>query len=249
MMLAEFRLSEGAHYTDEGRNRLDAATSSAIKCEQYLPEIVRRYGIAAKLFCDYVPPIERLQVAAQLKSLDVVDTVRALSHLSMLVHLEIESFYLFSKILLDRTARLVHWWLTHAREARGISVSRHSRLAKNLGALIERLQLAAPDGILEVARALDTRISDYRDDEVAHHERHGFFGTKFTDTGHAMIVQSAAGVALSAESGQLEELHGLLVRYVDLVVELLSSDRKKGKLAPYLVRQAPPDLADTRPSG
>jgi hypothetical protein len=50
-----------------------------------------------------------------------------------------------------------------------------------------------PDGIVDLAKTLDTRINDYRDKEVVHHERHGFSGTKYTLDGmHATIVKRRA---------------------------------------------------------
>jgi hypothetical protein len=47
MTLIEFMRGEGALYTDDARHRLDRAMSSAIRSEQYFPEITRRYLSAA----------------------------------------------------------------------------------------------------------------------------------------------------------------------------------------------------------
>jgi hypothetical protein len=101
-----------------------------------------------------------------------MDMRAAIAHLGMLVHLEIESFYLFSKFLLDRTARLMHWWFGDTRIPRGLSSQRHSQLVDHLSQLIVAGQLVVPEGILDLARALQTRISDYRADEVVPDSRH-----------------------------------------------------------------------------
>lgn len=230
MTLFEFLQTEGALYTDEGRNRLNAAASSAARSEAYFPEIMRRYHAAARALADAG---RHLFDTHKPKSADEMARLgETLSHHSLLLHLEIESFYLFSKILLDRVARLTHWWFTDAREARGISVRKHGFMVKNLATLMERLQLAAPAGIVALAKTLDTRINDYRDKAVAHDERHGFSSTKYNlDGTRAMIVKIATSGGLAHQSESLDELNRLRVRYVDAVVELLTRNRDKGKLA------------------
>ena len=153
----------------------------------------------------------------------------------MLVHLEIESFYLFSKILLDRTAQLMHWWFADTRMARGISIQRHSQLVDHLGQLIVAGQLVVPEEILDLARTLQAQISDYRDEEVVHDAKHAFPATLWTAQGQAKIVKvrlgGAKGAFNASESEHVDELSDARRRYVGLAMQLLTLNRDKAKLA------------------
>ena len=81
------------------------------------------------------------------------------------LHLEIESFYLFAKILLDHIAHAIFYYFGPAR---GIRQFRHSVLVKKLKAYAAVKNLVIPDGFLAQARALQTRVSNYRDHNVTH---------------------------------------------------------------------------------
>ena len=242
MTLSEFVSSEVERYEAEGHNQLLAAAAGATRCEQYVEEIVKRYTIAARTHSRMLKDLmDSLKPGQRTLSAEQLQMFAAANHQVMLLHLEIESFYLFAKILLDRTAHLMHWWFAGTRMARGISINRHSDVVDHLGELIAAGQLVAPEGILELASALQARISDYRDREITHDPRHAFSGTTYTADGKATIMKVHLGAGVkgqlnAGESEHIEELNDLRERYVDLAMQFLARNRDKAKL--YSLRKS-----------
>jgi hypothetical protein len=82
-----------------------------------------------------------------------------------LIQLEVESFYLFAKILLDRTAHFIELFFGPARK---LSLDSHDQLTKRIETYCSQKQLALPNGLIEMMRGLKTDVSDHRDYRIAH---------------------------------------------------------------------------------
>ena len=171
MTLAEFIHAELERYEPDGGRPLYEAAARAIRFEQYIAEIVRRYTEAGRLHS------QMIQDAMASPSEPAL--IASVNQQTVLVHLEIESFYVFAKMFLYRVARLLHWSFATARFARGISINKHHELIANLPRLLAAGDLRAPDDMLTLAQELQTRIVDYRDKEVEHDDRHTIAMTYF----------------------------------------------------------------------
>jgi hypothetical protein len=82
------------------------------------------------------------------------------------IHLEIETFYLFAKILLDHWSQFLAAWFG---EVRGASLHSHDKLVKNVNVFTDRnglprIQSELADGM----QSMRQRISDYRDYQICH---------------------------------------------------------------------------------
>jgi len=81
------------------------------------------------------------------------------------VQLEIESFYLFAKILLDDIARALEYYFGPVRSA---PLDSHDDFAKHLHSFAKAKTLIIPHGFEEAVLDLRRRISDVRDQQIAH---------------------------------------------------------------------------------
>jgi len=81
------------------------------------------------------------------------------------LHLRIETFYVFAKILLDNTGQAIEQFHGQGRAA---SLERHSKVKKNLEFYAEQKQLELPPDLLRLVAEVDEEIVRYRDRFVTH---------------------------------------------------------------------------------
>lgn len=87
------------------------------------------------------------------------------AQLSIQVHLEIESFYLFAKILLDDVARAIEFYFGPAKR---LALDSHDDVSKRLPAYAAAKGLAVPQEFVDRVMNLRERISDFRDQKISH---------------------------------------------------------------------------------
>ena len=91
--------------------------------------------------------------------------MRSLWPLTRDVHLEIESFYLFAKILLDRVAdTFALFFLGHLFGGLGSS---HRKLTKRLASICQEKKLR-PGKLLNITQDLQKRVVDHRTEVIEH---------------------------------------------------------------------------------
>lgn len=84
---------------------------------------------------------------------------------SLRCHLEIETFYLISKILLDKLARAVELVFG---QARGLSLDSHDQLIRHLPAYLTLKNLEVGERLCALAETLKADVSDVRDYQISH---------------------------------------------------------------------------------
>ena len=152
-------------------------------------------------------------------------------HLGILVHLEIESFYIFAKIFLAKVALFLERYFGQLRNARLLS---HAKLAKHIEAYAEQKQLAVDGALLRQIATLETVICNYRDKQISHHYN--------LRTIHATSWQSEGGVKISSiafypkptdtqnSSDDLICLFRDIEQYVNLILSLVAENRARTAL-------------------
>jgi hypothetical protein len=234
MNILRFIEAEIHLYQPECWDRLRCAAARATVCEWYVDEIFRRHADAAARFTE---SMRQTWAKGGLPDIDL------LQRESMRVRLEIESFYLFTKMQLDATAQLLHWWFKDSREAsgvqsaRGLSIQRHSDIVKNLGKLIESAGLPCPDELLDLSRQIQRKVVDYRDTKVAHDQAHAFAGSLVSGEGDITITRVRVGADRfdGEQSTPVTELNALRIRYSAAVMKFVELNRARGPLHEFLV--------------
>ncbi len=83
------------------------------------------------------------------------------------LHLQIESFYLFAKVLLDKVARFLQFFFG---EIRAKPLTSHDQLAKRLPDYVRARGLILPLGFEEAVNGLKRDVADFRDYYIAHEQ-------------------------------------------------------------------------------
>jgi hypothetical protein len=152
------------------------------------------------------------------------------------LHLRIETFYVFSKILLDKTAQAIEHYFGPGRKA---SLERHSKLRKNLAAFISQKGLSdPPPSLIEKMAEVEARISDYRDHFVTHEQSpRSMKATKFDRAmGETAIVptrlySSTVDVLSTSASEPPQMLMRLIESYIIELIDYLSLNADKARTA------------------
>lgn len=163
----------------------------------------------------------RIETAAATGTAIGPDTM--LEQLQLVVRMEIESFYLFARILLDKIALAVHFYF-------GLHQSGHSLLIRQLakaGVLpSERLQTLAKD--------LGKKIGGFRSEQITHQrELRAIRATGYrTGEGPRMILSNLYPTVgdQQFESRPLEELILAIDDYLSEVIEFLVENRESTAL-------------------
>lgn len=122
------------------------------------------------------------------------------NRLTTLVHLEIESFYLFAKVFLDNVARFFY---VYFGQERGVGLKSHDDLSKHHKKYFKAKGLVISEGLSESLTLLKESICDYRDKKIAHElSLRGIKATMWSGSGGARIV---GGVTRSGKDGWIME--------------------------------------------
>jgi hypothetical protein len=143
--------------------------------------------------------------------------------LGHLLELQIESFYVFAKILLDKIALSVE---RHFGSARGLSLGSHDKLVKNLDRYAASQRFGVQDALRQQARTLKLRVSDFRDKSIEHvTSPHVSHGVGLDEDGRITLTKlrkpAAAADWQVAESSEITQLLPLLDSYILAVLSLL----------------------------
>lgn len=169
-LLTEFIENERGRFESEHNNRFAFSFSTIVTYRRFLDLIVARfepvsvqYGAAVteKLHLAQAQPANGRPLTPR-----ELELLAEISELQDLLHLDIESFYQFAKILLDKTA---HSFGVYFGQQRSCSFGSFSRFTKALALL------GPPFAITDEFRAecahMEREISDYRDKRVVHEQR------------------------------------------------------------------------------
>jgi len=159
------------------------------------------------------------------------------SRLTTLVHLEIESFYMFAKVFLDNVARFLY---VYFGQARGVGLKSHNDLAKHHKKYFEAKDLVIPKGLPESITLLKESICDYRDKEISHElSLRRIRATGWSGSGGARIVGGITNPRkgdTTATSAELPQLMEAINSYIQQVIPLIESNRSKSRLTLKVTR-------------
>jgi hypothetical protein len=166
--LGEFIRSERDRFETMHNNMFAFAFSAIQRYRSFLATILTQYRSAAT---EYLAVHRALQASFKPGTHKMTDEqmgkqVRS-ERLGEDVQLQIESAYLFAKILLDRLARAVEFYFGPAR---GLALDSHDDLTKRIERYAEDKQLQLPPGLAASAAKLKLEIADFRDYQIAHHK-------------------------------------------------------------------------------
>ena len=225
--------------TDTG-NILGIFVTQLTTLIQYLEVTRDEYAAAAEAFLDNVERQkvlrEHLGGGPRPVAAEEFELMAEGAQATLVLHLRIETFYLFAKILLDKLARLLPHYFGSAR---GVKLSGHSSLVGGaLPRFASALGLApVPASLTALIDDLGRRVSDYRDRSITHaYSPRTFRGTTFELVGRdAAILTGTLYPRSESETSTTSETPRTLLPaiegYVLELVDYLEGNRHKAKAA------------------
>jgi hypothetical protein len=143
-------------------------------------------------------------------------------------HLEIESFHLFAKILLDKIAFFLKDYFGEAK----LSLISHHKLQKNLEQFRLAKNLIYPDGFSDSINFLQEHLVNFRDDEIAHKTNpRSVRGTTYNgnQVGITRVRIYPNERDNQVESKSLSELMLAIKRYIEQVIIVVEVNRSKSR--------------------
>jgi hypothetical protein len=151
--------------------------------------------------------------------------------ISIEVHLEIEAWYLFAKIVLDDVARAIEYYFG---QARGLALDSHDDFCARIEKYAEAKSLIVAPELVAKAAELKQRISDVRDCQISHEKSpRTMQGTSWSGSGGVCIQLGRLFPKegeLPVQTEDLIELRAELEIYLDLVVGFIETNESKTRL-------------------
>lgn len=158
------------------------------------------------------------------------------------LHLQIELYYLFAKIILDDVARALEHYFGSARS---LALDSHDDLSRQLPAYAEAKGLTLTDGLLDTVADLRKRISDVRDQKFSHEKSPRTVpGTSWSNSGGGASIVLTRIYPRETDpeqfnSEQLPQLTQAIESYLDLVIVFIGANEAKTALK-FVNRKGPP---------
>lgn len=151
--------------------------------------------------------------------------------LQVQLHLELESFFMFGTVFLDRAACFIEWYFGKPNTGR---ISSHRRLRNKLPVYVLEKGLTLPEGFESCVTLLEDGLAEFRDKEIVHDRSpRSFHITRFNSDGETSLSKGR----LYPREGERhvdgktpQELIELVERYVDQLIFFIEINRSKCRL-------------------
>lgn len=202
----DFIRIESSHFSECDSNRLVLAAGQASRYYDYLSLILERYAKADKAL-----RIEDQRIMALSRANPDGFPISELGQSARIrceLHLEIESFYVFAKILLDKVAHLV---LLYFGPARDCSMESHRKFLKCCQVYFEAKKLKGSQGLVDLMTHLRDDIVHFRDKKLTHQNNPRVsLGTAFPEDQGAYLSAGYFYPKTSDEAYQSRPLDSLI---------------------------------------
>jgi hypothetical protein len=230
--LLDFIRSERERFETSQSNTFAFAFGEVSRYFEYLQIISERYEICEQEFVNNTKAFQAsLRQGNHPLTNDQMNLHEQAVEITARLHLEIETFYLFAKILLDKVAQAIEFYFGPAR---GLPLASHDKLAKFLEQYGQAKGLVINVPILGIVTQLKSDVSDFRDYQISHIEesRRGRVtrGTLFNADGNTRL---SIGMLYPKEKDRqydtkpLNELLDDLKNYIDSVVDFIKTNEAK----------------------
>jgi hypothetical protein len=230
----EFLHAEFPNFADTARNRLCHAVDPLIRYEWYVRTIFFRHGALVREFQLLDSDFQEFIAGGSRGGQPTIDQQQLLlrrGQISNNIAMDIETFYVFAKIFLDRIAIFVEHYFG---QLRGVSIHSHDKLAKNLLGFLQGHSIDASPGLQSTLSELKRRIANFRDYQIAHEQgSQTIRGTLWKPGEEPRLVMAPAHPStrkegtVQAESESLCVLVAEIDLYIDCVRELGAANRDR----------------------
>lgn len=227
--------SERSRFETTHNNMFALSFSHVTRYYDFLLIIKDRYGEVSELARinsnKLQEEIDKIAPGPHQASKEILQILQNESSISIKLHLEIESFYLFAKILLDQLSRGIEFYFGQGRKA---SLDSHDDFCKNISSYSSQKDLKLDAQLISLAEELKKRISDFRDYNISHNKKpRNIKFTRFNNEGKALMASNNIYPGPKdeyIETRDLGELLQLIDSYIDQSVSFLKENSSKTNL-------------------
>ncbi len=234
-ILLEFINKERQKFSTKHNEMVAFSFSQILNYYDFLKIIQARYQ---KVAAEFIKNLEDRQVAFKSGTDSMTkEQMRLLDKgrkITTVLHLEIESHYLFAKILLDKIARSIEFYFGSSR---GLPLDSHDDLTKNFEKYITTKKLTNPPvELMELIQSLKRDVADYRDKEIAHEKSPRTIKATMFSYGAISTVWVASTRIYptekdkQTESKEINEVMNLIDKYIGGIVEYIRKNEEKTNL-------------------
>ena len=233
--ISNFVRQERDRFSDDRNIAFDTCFSQISRYYDFLQIILQRYEVTNRNFIEYTKVMTELAKTggknwSEEKRKEIAE-YRGYE-LSRDLHLQLESFYLFAKILLDKIAQCIYFYFGNSQS----SFQGHHTMIKNMKKYASERKLSpVPKTLFQKMNRLKEIISDFRDEIVTHQYAPRAIRATMSNssTGESWLVDMRI---MRKEGDKQREgmlptrLMKLLDSYISEVIDYLSSNRKRARL-------------------
>lgn len=233
-LIINFIHQERNRFSDRRNNSVAFSFGQITRYHNFLQIILQRYKEASK---DFIANTKQLQEHAKNGGGTMGNEMQAIWETSLTLtddlHLQMESFYLFSKIMLDKTSQAVEHYYGNER---GISLVSHHKLSQCFPEYTKMKGLSNPsEFLLNLIAELQEKICDFRDDIITHmNNPRSMKATMFQfDTGETWISEHK----VYPKDGEIQNqglaptrLIKALEQYIEEMINYIRQNKDKAKL-------------------
>jgi hypothetical protein len=204
---------------------------------QYLDLIQKRYGEASKQFiANSAALMDRATAMGEGQrdaTSEEIELSKSADALRADAHLQIESFYLFAKMLLDDIARALEYYFGQARDC---SLDTHDDFTKKLQRYATAKDLTIPKGLKEATEDLKRRVCDVRDVRITHEKsprtmKGTVSGGEAAGVRMIMIRLYPSERDEQFETEDLTVLRSSIDSYLELIIKFIEDNHERTKLS------------------
>jgi hypothetical protein len=148
------------------------------------------------------------------------------------LHLEIESFFLFGAIFLDRAASFFVTYYGGPKKRKGVTM--RYVLNEQLVDFADERGMVLPDGLTDVMTLLEDELAKYRNKQITHDDNpRSMYATTFDANGNTAIAKPKLYPREGdehVESAKLPDLIEAIEKYTDLFILLIETNRAESEL-------------------
>jgi hypothetical protein len=230
--LSAFIQRERNYFETHDNNRFAMGFGDVLRYRQFLNVVVERHTICNNEFVRVMKEHEtRFAPGSTRMTPGQSEWVNEWSRLSTLVQLEIETYFLLAKVLLDKVARFIEFYFGPARK---LSLDSHDLLTKNFESYAAARGLQDTDQLRACLEPLKRDIADFRDYQIAHQKSPRITrGLLFSGTGEVSMVASniyPKANEAQVQSRSIDLLEADLQIFLRETMTFLSSNRARTNL-------------------
>ncbi|MEK7510383.1 MAG: hypothetical protein AAB567_02395 [Patescibacteria group bacterium] len=234
-LLSEFINTERERFSVRHNNLFAFSFSQISRYYEFLKIIQERYH---KVSASFIENTKAQQATFQSGTHTMTDEQMAILNkgrgITTILHLEIESYFLFAKILLDKVARAIEFYFG---QARNLSLDSYDDLTKKFGNYISTKQLTVLSSDLnELMKSLKECVSDYRDKEITHEKSSRTMkATMFSYGANSTVWVASTKIYPTekdkqVESKEIDEVMNLIDKYISEIVKYIQKNKEKTNL-------------------